>query len=124
MTAVFRSVTAAKRQVFFGFILGSGRSTKARRNLIDHGPPTIVTGPGSAEAIAGNSLGTRRSRSASRLVFKKLDDLFACDRREALEKFVNRIPGLKVIEQCLHRDSGSAKNRSSAHHIGVRADAG
>src|SRR5205085_11644042 len=47
------------------------------------------------------------------------DDLLPVDRGKALEEIVDRVPGLKVVEEGLDRHSGSTEHGSSAHHGGI-----
>ena len=50
-------------------------------------------------------------------LFKKSNDLFSPDRREAFQKIVDGFSAFKVIDQGLNRHPGSGKDRRAAHYI-------
>jgi len=48
--------------------------------------------------------------------------LFTRHRRELLEEDLKAVSGLQIVEQNLHRDSGSDKNGCATEDIGVFVD--
>ncbi len=51
--------------------------------------------------------------------FKESDDLRALYAGKSLEKLLDRIARLQMIEKTLHRDASSGKNRLSAKNFGM-----
>ena len=47
------------------------------------------------------------------------DNLLACHRGKPFQKFIDRIAGLKVIQQCLHRDARAGEDGSASHHLRI-----
>lgn len=49
--------------------------------------------------------------------FQKGDDLFPLYSGKAFQKIAQRVSGLQIIQQSLHRHARAGKNRSAAHHV-------
>jgi hypothetical protein len=63
----------------------------------------------------------RTSKSEKRL-FRQLqrgDRLVVSDRREVLQKLLERIARFEVVNEVLHRHSRASENRSAALHLGI-----
>ena len=56
--------------------------------------------------------------------FEKRNDLLARHRREAVEKFFDRVSALKIIDQVLDRDACAGETRRAAHDFGIDLDDG
>ena len=55
-------------------------------------------------------------------LFESGKSRFTRDGRKSLEKVFERFSAFQVVEECLDRDAGSAKHRSSAKNVGIFDD--
>ena len=51
--------------------------------------------------------------------FEHGNGLFAAYAWEMIKKLIERVAGFEIIQQCLHRHTGTDENRSSAENIGI-----
>jgi hypothetical protein len=61
----------------------------------------------------------RRGESVLSLFFEQSDDLFAFYAGKSLEKLLDRIARFQMIENTLHRNASSGKNRLPAKNFSV-----
>ena len=54
--------------------------------------------------------------------FKRCDRLLSADRRETLQKFVERIAGFKMVVEGLHRNSRSHEDWCAAEDLRIAVD--
>ena len=54
--------------------------------------------------------------------FQQRDDLLALYAWESLEKILNRVSRLQMIEQTSHRHPSTDKDRIAAKHVGILGD--
>jgi hypothetical protein len=79
--------------------------------------------PSSSASSTGNdsSTSTRNGHCLLRQ-FQGGDRLFPADRRKRVQELLERVAGLKVIEEAIHRHPSAHEDQSSAHDFGIAVD--